>query len=178
MKHRIKFRFVSSFLFLIFSFLSNSFLAHSQTFLVTQVADGDTVTLQVEKDKVERVRLVGIDAPEKAQRFGSESTERLKTIVLGKVVELQSVGRDKYGRILGDLYLHFGKEVVHVNYEQLNSGLAWYYRQYASSLPPERQALYDKTEIEVKSERSGLWVDPNPVPPWVYRQNPKQEETR
>lgn len=142
---------------------------------VTQVSDGDTVTITDQK-KVDRVRLVGIDAPEKAQRFGTEATQNLKNLVLGREVDLQMIGRDKYGRILGDLYLVSGKETVHVNKVQLEGGLAWYYRHYAASLPPERQVEYDALETRAKANRSGLWIDPNPVPPWVFRNGPKQEE--
>lgn len=125
---------------------------------VVAVADGDTIT--VLRDRVQvKVRLVEIDAPEKAQAFGNRSKQALTALVHGQEVRVVEHGLDKYQRTLGRIF----RGDLDVNAEQVRQGMAWVYRQYAKDA-----SLY-QIEAEAKAERRGLWRDPEPVPPWEWR---------
>jgi endonuclease YncB( thermonuclease family) len=94
---------------------------------VVKVADGDTITVLAGGAR-HRVRLAGIDAPEKGQPFGRRAWESLDATVCGKVVKVAWKKRDRYGRILGEVYL--GE--YSVNLEMVRSGYARHYRQFSS----------------------------------------------
>ncbi|WP_157605447.1 thermonuclease family protein [Schlesneria paludicola] len=96
---------------------------------VVSIADGDTVTvLDVEKVQ-HKIRLQGIDAPEKAQAFGTKSKERLSEKIGENEVVVKWKEKDRYGRVLGEIYL--GDR--HINLEMVQDGLAWQYKQYSKS---------------------------------------------
>jgi len=132
---------------------------------VVAVADGDTITVLTADKKQERIRFQGIDAPEKAQAFGSVSKEHLASLVFGKQVSVEYAKRDKYGRIVGKVLID-GKDI---NIEQLKAGLAWFYRQYANELSEPDRKSYEAAESEAKTAKRGLWKDANPTAPWEFR---------
>ncbi len=126
---------------------------------VVSIADGDTITV-LDADKVQhRIRLEGIDAPEKKQAFGAKSKERMTEKVAGQEVVVQWTKKDQYGRILGDVQL--GKR--HINLEMVQDGLAWHYKQYSKS-----KELADAEDAARKAKK-GLWADKMPTPPWEFR---------
>ena len=125
---------------------------------VVRVADGDTLTVLVSNQQV-RVRLQGIDAPESAQAFGTRSKQALSDKVFGKDVRLAWAGKDRYGRVLGDVYAG-GRWV---NLEMVAEGWAWHYVRYSSD-----KRLAD-AEAAARAARLGLWQDQAPVPPWEFR---------
>lgn len=125
---------------------------------VVAVADGDTITVLRERVQV-KVRLVEIDAPEKAQAFGNRSRQALAALVHGQEVLVVEHGLDRYGRTLGRIYLGD----LDVNADQVRQGMAWVYRKYA------KDASLIPIEAEARAERRGLWSDPEPVPPWEWR---------
>jgi len=127
---------------------------------VVSVADGDTFTLRLTNGDEVRVRLFGIDAPEQGQAFGRVSGNALKDAVLNKNVQVVQRDVDQYGRLVGTLY-HDGRNI---NLEQVQAGLAWWYRNFA---PDDREL--EQAEAAAKRERRGLWRDTNPVPPWDWR---------
>ena len=93
---------------------------------VVSISDGDTFTGLDSQNRQVKVRLHGIDAPEKAQAFGNVSRKALGDLIEGKTVEIQQVDKDRYGRVVANV--HVGG--VHVNREQVAKGLAWRYGQY------------------------------------------------
>ena len=93
---------------------------------VIGVMDGDTIEVLSQGNSTRRIRLEGIDAPEKAQPFGARSKQHLSETVFGKLVEVQSNKIDKYGRTVGKV-LVAGKDA---NLEQVRAGLAWHYKEY------------------------------------------------
>ena len=96
---------------------------------VVSIADGDTITV-LDAEKVQhKIRLEGIDAPEKGQAFGTKSKEKLSELVGEKEVAVRWEKKDRYGRILGDV--HLGDH--HINLEMVHEGLAWHYKQYSKS---------------------------------------------
>lgn len=125
---------------------------------VVAVMDGDTIGVMVSGQEV-RVRLVGIDAPEKAQPFGMTAKEAMSDAVFGKVVHLRTHSTDRYGRTLADVYQ--GK--TWINLQMIRSGFAWHYSAYSKD-PQLAQA-----EQAARRERRGLWSGGNPMPPWNWR---------
>lgn len=140
--------------------------AHAEvTGKVVAVTDGDTIKVLVDRGQV-RVRLLDIDAPEKAQAFGQKSKRSLSDLCFGKFARLDDKGKDRYGRTLATVYC----EGVDANSEQVRRGMAWVYVKYASKHSP----LYE-LETNAKTTRRGLWADNDPVPPWEWR---KAKSTR
>ncbi|MEM1402967.1 MAG: thermonuclease family protein [Pseudomonadota bacterium] len=134
---------------------------------VVSVTDGDTVRI-LSADKTEhRVRLTGIDAPERGQAFGTASRDHLSSLIAGKAVFVESSKTDRYGRILGKIILD-GRDI---NLEQVESGYAWWYRYYADEQSPTDRRLYGAAEAAAQEARRGLWADPNPVNPYEWRRS-------
>jgi len=114
--------------------------AHAEniTGRVVSVADGDTITL-LDADKVQhKIRLAGIDAPEKKQSFGNRSKESLSELAYDKAVTVETDKRDKYGRQVGKVLVN-GQDV---NLVQVERGMAWFYRQYQREQSPNDRRLY------------------------------------
>lgn len=132
---------------------------------VIKVADGDTVTVLDAGNKQHRVRLTGIDAPERRQAYGSKSTESLVDLVYLKNVTVQSSGTDRYKRVLGKVLL----DGLDVNLEQVKRGFAWHYKHYAKDQTSEDQRTYAEAEVLARRQQLGLWVLESPIPPWEYR---------
>ena len=130
---------------------------------VVSVADGDTITV-LDVDKVQhKIRLQGIDAPEKNQAFGSKSKELLTDKIAGHEVLVEWKEKDRYGRILGEVML--GRR--HINLEMVQEGMAWHYVQYSKSKE------LDRAEQGARHARRGLWIDKDPIPPWAFRKAAK-----
>lgn len=125
---------------------------------VVAVHDGDTVTV-LAGGADRRVRLSGIDAPERGQPYASASRRALAARVAGRDVVVLERGKDSYGRTLGRV-IAVG---VDANLGQVRDGFAWVFRRFESD--PALIAL----EAEAKAARRGLWRDPAPVPPWEWR---------
>lgn len=134
--------------------------AHAEfTGKVVAVADGDTITVLRDREQV-KVRLVQIDAPEKAQAFGNRSKQSLSDLCFNKTAKLDDNGKDRYGRTLARVYC----DGVDANAEQVRRGMAWVYERYAQKNSP----LY-RMQAEANAARRGLWADTEPVPPWKWR---------
>ncbi len=143
----------------VFLVLPSAALAADFTGRVVGVADGDTITV-LHNGKGERIRLHGIDCPEKRQAFGNRAKQFTSTLVFGKTVTVQFVDRDRYGRTVGVVLLPDGRSL---NHELVRAGLAWMYRRYTND-----QSLSDLEE-QARVARRGLWADPHAVAPWEWR---------
>ena len=132
---------------------------------VVSVADGDTITVLDAEKTQHKIRLQGIDAPEKAQAFGAKSKQALYEMVHGKTVQVSFEKSDKYGRILGKVLLD-GQDICH---QQIKAGLAWHYKKYQNQQPIADRDAYSASETAAKNEKLGLWSDPRPVAPWDFR---------
>lgn len=126
---------------------------------VVAVADGDTLTVLRDREQI-KVRLVEIDAPEKAQAFGNRAKQSLSDLCFGKNATLAEQGKDRYGRTLARVTC----DGMDANAEQVRRGMAWVYRKYA----PKDAPLY-AVEGEAKAAKRGLWADADPIPPWEWR---------
>lgn len=144
----------------------------ADSYKVVGVKDGDSVVvLSPEKREIE-CRLEAVDAPEFCQAFGQAAKRSLSDLIYGRMVDVRITGQDHvYGRPLCRIFVNG----IDVNKEHVKRGMAWVYRQYSSDL--RLIAL----ELEAKHERRGLWIDPNPMPPWEFRKQKralKQEGKR
>lgn len=132
---------------------------------VVGVSDGDTITL-LDGAKVQyKIRLVGIDAPEKAQPFGQASKRNLSDMIFGKEVHVEWFKKDRYQRTLGKVILN-GQDVC---FEQVKRGMAWHYKKYQREQSVEDQRLYSEAEVKARTSKHGLWIDPDPIEPSEFR---------
>ena len=127
---------------------------------VVSVLDGDTIEV-LHNGKAQRVRLQGIDCPEKGQPFGNNAKQATSAMSFAQEVALQIHGKDKYGRILAEVLLADG---TNVNHALVKDGWCWWYRKYAP-----KDIVLEGLEQEAREARKGLWADPNPIPAWEWR---------
>lgn len=141
---------------------------------VVKVTDGDTTQVLTSEQELFKIRLTGIDAPESKQPFGNASRKNLADMVAGKEVLVESSKTDRYGRVLGKVWVKpsdcasCGK-TLDANHAQLLAGMAWWYRYYAKEQPPEDRGRYESAEEGAVKRNLGLWSEPSPVPPWDWR---------
>lgn len=128
--------------------------------MVVDVTDGDTVRVRVE-GRIEKVRLYGIDCPEKKQKFGRDATLFTASRVMGREVTLERRGVDHYGRTIA--VIHAGGPTS-LNEEIVKEGFAW----WLTSKAPRDIAL-QMAEWDARNARRGLWAQNAPVPPWTWR---------
>ncbi len=126
---------------------------------VVNVVDGDTLIIVDEARQQYKIRLEGIDAPETAQPYSTQSREALSKKVFQQEVKIKWKEKDKYGRILGQIYLdgHW------VNNAMLEEGWAWHYKYFSKD---QRLAA---AEVKAREGKAGLWASENPMPPWEFR---------
>jgi endonuclease YncB( thermonuclease family) len=128
---------------------------------VIKVADGDTLTVLTDQKKKVKIRLNTIDSPEKGQAFSNAARLSLVALCLHKYAVIVFKKKDRYGRILGRVYC----EDVDVNLAQVSTGMAWVYRRSSYDF-----FLYD-AEQNARFFKRGLWRQPHPTPPWIYRKH-------
>jgi endonuclease YncB( thermonuclease family) len=150
---------------LLLLFLPVLALADSFTGKVVAVTDGDTIKVLRPDNTQEKIRLLGIDAPEKKQDFGQKSKEALIQKIAGQTVTVEYKHRDRYGRLLGKI-LKDGRDI---NLSQIQDGLAWHYKQYAKDQGPVDAAAYAAAEEGARGKKFGLWAMAAPQPPWEFR---------
>ncbi len=148
-------------------------VAHAKTIegLVVGVSDGDTITVLDDQRTTYKIRLQGIDAPEKKQAFGEKSHQNLYALVHSKQVRVDYDKEDKYGRIVGKVMM----ADVDVCLQQLQAGMAWHYKKYQNEQSAPDRDLYSATELKSKSLKLGLWADPSPQAPWDFRAAAKSQ---
>ena len=126
---------------------------------VIGVLDGDTIDVLHDK-KPERIQLYGIDCPEKRQPFGQKAKQAASALLFGKEVRIETHGRDKHRRTLGTVF----QGEMNVNQMLVKEGFCWWFSKYVP-----KDTVLKEFEQEAKDAKKGLWADPNPVPPWLYR---------
>jgi micrococcal nuclease len=134
-------------------------LAASWSGMVVGVTDGDTITV-THRGKPQVIRLFGIDCPEMGQNFGTRAKRFTSDMAFRKIVRVVRIGETSYGRPVAWVFVK-GKSL---NKELIRAGLAWWYRRYA----PHESEL-EQLEAVARENRTGLWSQPNPTPPWEFR---------
>lgn len=129
---------------------------------VVQVADGDTIVVLSKDNEQIKVRLFGIDAPEKSQDFGKKAQKYLASLVSGKYIDIHVKDKDQYGRTVA-VIKHANQDL---NALVVASGYAWAYRTYSND--------YVRFEDEARANKSGLWQQSKPVAPWEWRKQQRE----
>lgn len=151
--------FLTVFLFL---FSNNiSFAQINITGKVIKIIDGDTFDLLLQNNTTIRVRMNGIDCPEKKQPYYKNAKQALSQYIFGKKVNVISKSKDKYKRTLADVF--FSNE--NINLKMIANGFAWHFKKYSSNV------ILAKAEINARVKKLGLWSLPNPIAPWDFRKN-------
>ena len=132
---------------------------------VVAVSDGDTLTVLDASKTQHKIRLAGIDAPERAQPFGTRSRQVLSKYVFSKDVTVLVVDVDRYKRVVGIVTL--GSKDI--NQQLVAEGYAWAYRQFLKKLPAGKADVYLESERQAKANKAGLWSDKDASPPWEWR---------
>ena len=126
---------------------------------VIKIADGDTLTLLTPSNQQVKIRLAGVDTPERKQPFGNKAKQALSNLAFQKQALVEIAAKDRYGRTVGVVFV----DGQNVNTELIRQGMAWVYRKYTDD-----ERLY-VLESEAKQAKRGLWLDKNPIPPWEWR---------
>jgi len=144
-------------------------IAHADVLLghVVSVSDGDTITVLDDSKQRHVIRLMGIDAPEKAQAYGQKAKESLSDLVFNKEVSVTWFKRDRYGRTVGQVYV----DDTDVCLEQIKRGLAWHYKDYEREQSVNDRSRYAIAEEQARIARIGLWSDERQIEPSKFRQN-------
>ena len=129
------------------------------------MVDGDTITVLDDTNIHHKIRLAGIDAPEKRQAFGNVFKQSLSRMVAGQSEAVDWVKVDRYGRKVDKVLLGG----LDCNLEQIKRGLAWHYKQYQREQSFTDQQSYAAAEIAAKEAKLGLWRDVDLTPPWEFR---------
>jgi len=142
-------------------------VSHADVLLghVVGVSDGDTITVLDDTKQRHVIRLMGIDAPEKAQAFGQRAKQSLSDLVFDRDVSVTWFKQDRYGRTVGQVRL----DDTDVCLEQIKRGLAWHYKQYEREQSVEDRSRYADAEKEARIARIGLWLDEQPTEPSKFR---------
>jgi endonuclease YncB( thermonuclease family) len=149
--------------------ISTTSLADTLIGTVVAVADGDTITVLDDQQAQHKVRLMGIDCPEKAQPFGQNAKQSLSDLLFGRSVNVEWQKLDRYERIVGKVMVN-GQDA---NLEQIRRGLAWHFKKYDREQEPHDRATYSQAEIKARMGNRGLWSDPEPMAPWDWRKGKK-----
>ena len=146
---------------------------------VVAIADGDTITVLDAGETPHRIRIAGIDAPERGQPGGQRAKESLSALVYDQPVRVESNKRDRFERIVGKVWVASpdspcrGKPdcpmALDVGLAHITMGRAWWFRKYADEQSPEDRARYEFAEQEARAKKAGLWRDGTAVPPWEWR---------
>lgn len=154
------------FLILVFVLFLSPFVQASELHgKVVGITDGDTVTIIDESRQQYKIRLAGIDAPEKKQPFGNASKKSLSNFIYNKSIIVETTKNDRYGRVVGKILLD-GQDI---NKLQIERGMAWFYRKYQNELVLDDRLAYLHAEQNAKANNLGVWSDSNPLAPWEYR---------
>ena len=148
------------FLILLFSLLPVLCSAQRFSVKVVGVSDGDTFTCVNDDNLQLKIRINGIDAPEKKQAFGNKSKELLSSLIFGKRINIDVQSKDSYGRYIAYVYSPEGKDVALL---MLHEGMAWHITKY------DNNKVYSDAENVARKAKRGLWSESSPIAPWDFR---------
>jgi endonuclease YncB( thermonuclease family) len=131
--------------------------------------DGDSITLLAPSNTQIKIRVAFLDAPELGQAFGNRAKQAMSDLVFGKEIAVYPHTIDRYGRTVAVVYV----DDIDAGLELLHQGLAWCYTRYLPEASADIQASYRQAEADARAQRRGLWGDPTPVEPWVWRRSGK-----
>ncbi|MCZ4245256.1 thermonuclease family protein [Pedobacter punctiformis] len=137
----------------------------NQTFIakVIRIMDGDTMEVLYQNTPV-KIRLAHIDCPEKrgSQPFGNNAKKTLSDLCFGQQVTVHGAKYDRNKRLIAVV---FNNKNQNVNQEMVKKGMAWHFKKYSTD------TVYAKLETDARKNKTGLWHDHNPTPPWEWRKS-------
>jgi endonuclease YncB( thermonuclease family) len=139
---------------------------------LVRIFDGDSMVMRNPEGETLKMRIAGIDAPEKSQPFADPARDRLSELLQQGPLEVAILKKDVYGRWLASIRVadrDLGQQL-------LEEGYVWFFRRYQSDLTSEQRRIYDSAEKAARDAGRGLWADATPLPPWEFRQ--RNRETR
>lgn len=134
---------------------------------VVGIADGDTLTLLDTSKTLHRIRIDGIDAPERSQPYGQRARQSLANMAHGRGARAECAKTDRYGRAVCRVTV----DGTDIGLEQVRRGLAWHYVKYAREQSAEVRLDYAQAEVDARIARVGLWIALQPIAPWDYRRD-------
>ncbi|KFJ08570.1 hypothetical protein DR66_6000 [Delftia acidovorans] len=161
-------------------------LAATLLCLVVGISDGDTITARCgqpgEYQQV-KVRIGGIDAPESRQPYGARAKQALSDLTYRQEAELRCNKIDRYKRHVCSVWVApasspNGQRTLDAGLAMVTQGMAWWYRHYSREQSAQERGQYEFAEQEAKAKRVGLWADTDPVAPWDWRANLRQQGRR
>lgn len=133
--------------------------------VVVGITDGDTITVLTPNNDEVKIRLYGVDAPERKQDFGTRSREFLASLIFGQTVTVAPYGKDLYGRTIAKIFFN-GRDI---GLTCIEYGYCWWYEAYA-----KKEVQYKKAQEKAHKQELGLWAGPKPIAPWKFRKEKKQ----
>ena len=150
---------------IVFATLITATHAEPLTGHVVGIADGDTLTLLDATKTQHKIRLAGIDSPEKGQPFGQHCKDSLSDLAYDRAATVESSKLYRYGRVIGKVLV----DDRDVNLEQIRRGCGWHYKKYQNEQSLDDRLSYNSAEESARADRVGLWTDHEPMPPWDWR---------
>lgn len=135
---------------------------------VVGISDGDTIRVLHENKEI-KIRLYGIDTPEKKQAFGNRAKQFASDFCFNKTAQVIVRDIDFYGRTVAEVWV----DGESLNQALVKNGFAWWYKQYAP-----KDTLLKRLEMEARAEKRGLWSDKSPQEPWKWRKAQKKRSTK
>ena len=159
---------------LLFALLAQPLGAATLAGRVIHVADGDTLTVLDDQHRSHKIRIAGIDAPERGQPFGRRSAEALIRLTTNRFVTVDGGKTDRYQRRVGIVRVAppgcaSCEPSVDVGLALIDAGLAWHYRAYEREQNAADRERYRTAEDDARARQNGLWADVSPTPPWDWR---------
>jgi len=141
------------------------------------VQDGDSFVMRDDLGNRIRVRISGIDAPEKSQAFADRSRQHLRDLMRDARIRLEPVKVDVFGRTVARVWVlaEDGKSGRDAGMAQIEAGLAWHFKRYSSEQQDRDAMRYAKAQRQAQADGLGLWRDPSPEPPWDFRTRGKRD---
>lgn len=154
--------------------------------LIVGISDGDTLTARCPTEDAAhpyqqvKVRLAGIDAPERKQPYGNRAQQALAELAFQKQARLDCHKADRYKRAVCNVWVApasapNGPQTLDVGLAMITLGMAWWYRSYSSEQTPEARGQYEFAEYEAQAKRAGLWASPDAMAPWEWRAQAKTQ---
>jgi endonuclease YncB( thermonuclease family) len=153
----------------------------SGPYVIKNIHDGDSFNLQAKNNAVVRIRIAGIDAPERTQPYAQKSKAALEAMLNKGPIRLDPVTVDRFGRWVANVYVND----TDIGLAMVNQGWAWYFRRYKDDLQTFQQIRFELAEQTAKQKRLGLWqgldaAEKNPElapePPWQFRERMRKEK--
>ncbi len=152
----------------------------SGPYVIKAIHDGDSFNAQAGNNTLIRVRIAGIDAPERTQPYSQKAKAALETMLSSGPIRIEAVTLDRFDRWVANVYVND----IDIGLAMVNQGWAWYFRRYKDDLQTFQQIRFELAEQTAKQKRLGLWVgldaaskNPElaPEPPWQFRERMRKQ---